>query len=115
MAAYSNPYGDLARVNVRGPSADERQRGNRASQQANVLRFLSGVAPAAGSVIGMGAGALVGGPAGAALGGALGGGAGQLLGGLGNGQADEMTRPFEESDLKRRRQMEIAERFLRGS
>lgn len=119
---YSNPYGSLADVNVRMPSSGEQRRGRRASQNANWMRFLSEAAPTAGTLVGgalgAGIGSLAGGVGaipGAGLGATLGGAAGQLLGAGGNALADEQTRPYEEADLRRRRQLEIASRFLGGA
>lgn len=114
-SAYSNPYGSLTRLDrIKGPSEDERRKGARASQMANVMRLLSSAAPTVGGLAGMGIGAALGGPAGAAIGGGIGQGAGGLLGAGGNMLADEQTRPYEEADLRRRRQLETAQRLLGG-
>lgn len=117
---YANPYGDLTKVNVRGPSDDERRKAKSAGASADLLRMLGAVAPAAGGLIGTGIGALgaglvsggMGAPAGAALGGTLGAGAGQMVGaGLGFG-ADKAVEPYEEADLSRRRRLDAINRVL---
>lgn len=117
---YANPYGDLTKVNVRGPSDEERRRAKGAGASADLLRMLGAVAPAAGGLIGGGIGALAGGlptagvgaAPGAALGATLGAGAGQMVGaGLGFG-ADKAVEPYEEADLSRRRRLDAINRVL---
>lgn len=109
---YANPYGNLTRVNVQGPSTDERQKAEKASASADLLRLLGAAAPAAGGLIGAGVGALAGGPAGAALGGSLGSGAGQIAGAGLNYGADQSVRPYEEADMSRRRRLDAINRVL---
>lgn len=103
---YAQPFGNLTKVDVKGPSDRERRRGEQASNQSQLLRLLSSAAPAAGSVIGT----ALGGPAGGVLGGGIGG----IVGALGGGAADEMTRPYEEADLKRRAKLKAIQSVLRG-
>lgn len=116
---YANPYGDLTKVNVQGPSADERRKAKSAGASADLLRLLGGVAPAvggiAGTAIGAGLGSMAGGigaAPGAAIGGAIGGGAGSMLGaGLGYG-ADKQVEPYEEADMARRRRLDAIKQVL---
>jgi hypothetical protein len=116
---YANPYGDLTKVNVQGPSTSERRKAKSAGASADLLRLLGGVAPAvggiAGTAIGAGLGSLAGGigaAPGAAIGGAIGGGAGSMLGaGLGYG-ADKQVEPYEEADMARRRRLDAIKQVL---
>lgn len=114
---YANPYGSLTKVDVKGPSADERKRAEEASGSADLLRLLSSAAPIAGTAIGTAIGAAAGAPAGgigaipgAAIGGAIGGGVGNLAGSALSSGADNQTREFEEKDLARRRRLEAIQR-----
>lgn len=109
---YANPYGNLTKVDVRGPSAEERRKAKSAGASADLLRMLGAAAPAVGGLAGTAIGAGLGGPAGAAIGGAIGGGAGQMLGaGLGFG-ADQQVQPYEEADMARRRRLDAINRVL---
>lgn len=116
---YANPYGNLTKVDVRGPSAEERRKAKSAGASADLLRMLGAAAPAvgglAGTAIGAGIGSMAGGigaAPGAAIGGAIGGGAGQMLGaGLGYG-ADQQVQPYEEADMARRRRLDAINRVL---
>lgn len=109
---YANPYGNLTKVNVRGPSAEERRKAKSAGASADLLRMLGAAAPAVGGLAGTAIGAGLGGPAGAAIGGAIGGGAGQMLGaGLGFA-GDKAVEPYEEADLARRRRLDAINRVL---
>ena len=116
---YANPYGDLTKVNVKAPGANERRKAQSAGAASDLMRFLGGVAPAvgglAGTAIGAGIGSMAGGigaAPGAAIGGAIGGGAGQMLGGaLGYG-ADKQVEPFEEADMARRRRLDAIKQVL---
>jgi len=101
---YANPYGDLTKVNVKGPSPEERRKAQGAGASADLLRLLGSAAPVAGGLIGLG----VGGPVGAAVGSGIGG----LVGAGANYGADQAVRPYEEADLSRRRRLDAINRVL---
>ena len=114
---YANPYGNLTKVNVQGPSPAEQAKAKQGSANADLLRMLGGAAPVVGSAVGGIAGGLLGmagGPLGA-LGGAstgasLGGALGSLGGNALNAGADMQTREAEEADLSRRRKLEALQK-----
>lgn len=108
---YANPYGDLTKVNVKGPSPEERRKAQGAGASADLLRLLGAAAPVAGGLIGAGVGSIVPG-AGTALGGAIGSGIGGLAGAAANYGADQAVRPYEEADLSRRRRLDAINRVL---
>lgn len=83
------------------------------------LRFLGGIAPAAGTAIGGGIGAAVGGPLGIPVGAGLGAAAGQALGAGATWGADERARPQQEAEdervareMERKARAEAAMRML---
>lgn len=114
---YANPYGNLTKVNVQGPSAAEQAKAKQGSANADLLRMLGGAAPIVGTVGGGIAGGLLGlagGPAGALGGASAGASLGNALGSLGgnalNAGADMQTREAEEADLTRRRRLEALQK-----
>jgi|GEM_PF-3263105 len=114
---YANPYGNLTKVNVQGPSAAEQAKAKQGSANADLLRMLGGAAPIVGTVGGGIAGGLLGlagGPAGALGGASAGASLGNALGSLGgnalNAGADMQTREAEEADLSRRRRLEALQK-----
>lgn len=91
---YDDAYKDYQGIGVvKGPSKKERQGAKSASERADWMRMLGGIAPMAGTAIG----AMVGGPAGAAIG----GGIGQGVGGLANFGADSQTKKYEDAQMAR--------------
>lgn len=114
---YANPYGNLTKVNVQGPSAAEQAKAKQGSANADLLRMLGGAAPVVGGVGGALVGGLLGaagGPAGILGGAESGSKIGGALGGLGgnalNAGADMQTREAEEADLSRRRRLEALQK-----
>lgn len=108
MDPYAQRYKQFAGMGkVPGPSRQEQQGRQQASGMADIMRLLSGVAPAAGTAIG----ALAGGPAGALIG----GGVGQVGAGLLSGGADMATRKYEDADMARQEKLQaLLQAFGRG-
>lgn len=120
---YDQPYESYAKLGkVAGPSAQERQARAKASGNADWLRMLAGIAPAAGTALGAGAGALIGGiPTGGAgalpgagIGGAIGGGLGQMAGGLLSSNADSQTKEFDDKEAERQAKLNALMGLLGG-
>jgi hypothetical protein len=107
---YANPYGSLTKVNVQGPSAQEREGAKKAGGAADLMRLLAGAAPLVGAGIGAIAGGVPTGGIGAGPGMAIGGGLGSLAGAALGGGADMMTQGYEDKDIERRRKLEALQR-----
>jgi hypothetical protein len=107
---YANPYGSLTKVNVQGPSAQEREGAKKAGGAADLMRLLAGAAPLVGAGVGALAGGLPTGGIGAAPGMAIGGALGSLAGSALGGGADQMTQGYEDKDIERRRKLEALQR-----
>jgi len=107
MSRYSDANAGYAKLGVPMASKAERRGRKQASGNADILRLLAGMAPAAGTAIGGIAGGLLGGPLGAGAGSAIGGGLGQAAAaGLGSG-ADSMTKEYEEKQAARDAQLQM--------
>lgn len=116
---YANPYGSLTKVDVQGPSPEERAKAEQGSANADLLRMLGSAAPVVGGALGGVAGGVLGaagGPAGILGGVESGAKIGSALGGLGgnalNGAADGQTREAEEKDIARRRKLEALQQVM---
>ena len=114
MSRYSDANAAYAKLGVPMASKAERRGRKQASGNADILRLLAGMAPAAGTAIGGIAGGVIGAAAGgvgaipgAGMGSAIGGGLGQAAAaGLGSG-ADSMTKEYEEKQAARDAQLQM--------
>jgi len=114
MSRYQDAFKGYSGIGkVAGPSAQEVAGGKQASGNADILRLLGGLAPAAGSLIGAGIGSVVPG-AGTAIGGTIGGMAGQLGGSLLSSAADSQTKPYEDADMKRQAKIQALMSVMGG-
>ena len=123
MSRYSDANAAYAKLGVPMAGKAERRGRKQASGNADILRLLAGMAPAAGTAIGGIAGGLIGAAgagvptagigvvpgwiAGAGAGSAIGGGLGQAAAaGLDSG-ADSMTKEYEEKQAARDAQLQM--------